>query len=49
MNLDGLGPRMKAKTLACKTKEELLALAKEEGYELSQEEIDAVLKPSNLA
>ena len=27
---------------ACKTPEELLALAREEGYELSEEELDAV-------
>ena len=42
MNLEDLSPEMKEKALACKTPEELLALAAEEGYELSDEELAAV-------
>ena len=42
MNLEDLSPELKEKALACKTPEELLALASEEGYELSDEELAAV-------
>ena len=42
MNFEDLAPELQEKTEACKTKEELLALAKEEGYELSDEELEAV-------
>ena len=42
MNLEDLSPELKEKALACKTPEELLALAAEEGYELSDEELAAV-------
>ena len=42
MNFEDLTPEQKAKALACKTPEELLALAKEEGYELTEEQIDGI-------
>lgn len=42
MQLDELSDDLKAKVLACKSPEELLALAKEEGYELSDDELEAV-------
>lgn len=40
-NLD-INPELREKALACKTPEELLALAKKEGYKLSEEELVAV-------
>ena len=42
MNLGDLTPEQKAKALACETPDELLALAKSEGYELSDAELEAV-------
>jgi hypothetical protein len=42
MKLENLSPEIKQKVLSCQTPEELLALAKEEGYELSEEELRAV-------
>ena len=42
MQLDELSDDLKAKVLACKSPEELLALAQEEGYELSDDELEAV-------
>ena len=42
MNYSDLTDEQKAKVSACKTPEELLALAKEEGYELSDEQLGAV-------
>jgi hypothetical protein len=42
MEYNDLSDEQKAKAAKCKTPEELLALAKEEGYELNDEEIDAV-------
>ena len=42
MNIKDLTTEQKEKALACKTPEELLALAKEEGYTLSEEELAAV-------
>lgn len=42
MDFEGLTPELKEKVLACKTPEDLLALAKQEGYELSEEELGAV-------
>ena len=42
MRLEDLTPEQKDKVKACKTPEEILALAKEEGYELSDEELNAV-------
>ena len=44
MNTDNLdiSPELREKARACKTSEELLALAKAEGYKLSEEELAAV-------
>lgn len=42
MGFDDLTPEQRQKALACKTPDELLELAKEEGYTLSEEELDAV-------
>ena len=42
MEFDELTEGQKAKAMARKTPEELPALAKEEGYELSTEELDSV-------
>ena len=42
MNFDDLTDGQKAKARAAKTPEEILALAKEEGYELSDDELEAV-------
>ena len=44
MNIDDLdiSPELKEKARACKTPDELLALAKKEGYKLSDEEMQAV-------
>ena len=40
-NLD-ISPELREKAKACKTPEEMLALAKAEGYKLSEEELSAV-------
>ena len=44
MGIDDLdiSSELKEKILACKTPEDILALAKEEGYELSDEELDGI-------
>ena len=42
MNIDGLSPEMRERARACGTPEELLQLAREEGYELSDEELEQV-------
>ena len=42
MNFDELSSELQEKVKACKTPEELLELAKEEGYELSDDELEAV-------
>ena len=44
MNIDNLdlSPELREKAKACKTPEEMLALAKKEGYKLSDEEMEAV-------
>lgn len=42
MEFDNLTDEQKAKALACKTPEDLFALAKEEGVELTDEQLDAV-------
>ena len=44
MNTDNLdiSPELREKAKACKTPEDLLALAKSEGYKLSEEELAAV-------
>ncbi|MDO4532406.1 MAG: Nif11-like leader peptide family natural product precursor [Coriobacteriia bacterium] len=42
MNFDNLTAELKEKARNCKTPEEILALAKEEGYELSDKEIEEI-------
>ena len=44
MNLENLdiSPELREKAKACKSPEELLALAKREGYKLSEAELEAV-------
>ena len=42
MKKDGLTEEQKARARACNTPEEVLALAKEEGYELSDDELEAI-------
>ena len=42
MNFESLTPEQKERAKAAKTPEEVLTLDKEEGYELSIEELDAV-------
>jgi len=42
MKFEDLTPEQKEKARACKTPEEILALAKAEGYELSDEQLEGV-------
>lgn len=42
MELNDLAPELQEKAKACETAEELLALAKEEGVELTDADLDAV-------
>ena len=42
MNFEDLTPEQQQKAKACKTPEDILALAKEEGYELSDEELAGI-------
>ena len=42
MNFEDLTPQQKEKAIACKSPEELLALAKEEGVELTEEQLESV-------
>lgn len=42
MDFDDLSPELREKAEACKTPEELFALAKAEGIELSDEQLDAI-------
>ena len=42
MSLQRVTPELKAKALACETPEEILALAKEEGYELTDEDLEGI-------
>ena len=42
MEFNDLSEEQKAKAAKCQTPEELLALAEEEGYSLSTEELDAI-------
>ena len=42
MGFENLTDEQKAKAMACKTPEEMLALAKEEGYELTDEQLESV-------
>ena len=42
MNFNGLSPELREKALACKTRDEIIELAKSEGIELTEEQLDAV-------
>ena len=42
MDFENLTEEQKEKAQACKTPDEMLALAREEGYELSDEQLEAV-------
>lgn len=42
MNFEDLSAELQDKVKSCKTSEEIVMLAKEEGYELSDEELEAV-------
>lgn len=42
MNFEDLTPEQQEKAKACKSVEEVLALAQDEGYELTDSELDAV-------
>ncbi len=42
MNYTDVPDSIRERAMACKSPEELLSLAKEEGYELSDEDLDAV-------
>ena len=42
MEYQDLTDEMKKKVQSCETSEEILALAKEEGYELTDDELEAV-------
>ena len=42
MDYKDLSPELREKAKACKTPEELLALAKTEGYKLSDEEMEVI-------
>lgn len=42
MTFEELTPELKEKAQSCKTSDELLALAKNEGYDLSDDELEAV-------
>jgi len=42
MTFEDLSPELKEKALACKKPEELLALAKAEGIDLTSEQLDTI-------
>ena len=42
MNFHEISPEMKAKAMECKTPEEIVKLAESEGYELTDEELEAI-------
>ena len=42
MRIEDLSPELQEKARECQTPEELLALAKQEGYELTEEELEQV-------
>lgn len=42
MNLEDLSTEMREKMLDCETKEQLVELTKDEGIELTDEQIDAI-------
>ena len=49
MNHEDLSPELQAKVNTCKTPEDILALAKSEGYELSDEELTEVTGAGSFA
>ena len=42
MDYENISPELKEKALACKSTEELVALAKSEGIELSEEQLESI-------
>ena len=48
MNVDNLSPELLEKAEACKTAEDLFALAKDEGVELSDEDVAAIAGGARL-
>ncbi len=42
MKFDDLSPELQEKAKACKTPEDIIKLAKEEGYELSEDELESI-------
>lgn len=42
MEFDKLSPELQKKVRECKTPEEIVALAREEGYEITDEELQAI-------
>ena len=42
MKFDELSPELQSKARKCKTPEEILALAREEGYEVTDEELQTI-------
>ena len=42
MDFNDITPELREKAMACKTPEKLIALAKAEGYELTDEQLEAV-------
>ena len=42
MNIENLSPELREKMLACKTPDELIELAKDEGITLTEEQIEAI-------
>ena len=42
MDTEKLDPKVKAKLKGCETPEEIVALAREEGYELSDSELEGI-------
>ncbi len=42
MKLDELSEELRAKVKTCQTPEEMFAIAKEEGYELSDEQLNSI-------
>ncbi len=42
MNFDELSEELKKKLSECKSLEDIMALAKEEGYQLSEEELEQI-------
>lgn len=42
MHINDLTPELREKAVACKTPEELIALAKDEGMELTDDQLDAI-------